>query len=222
MARLSLPDRYKEPLKQLIALDEDDVAQLRDALSNAQPAQNYQALAARLASSTEQPSEFILDLVGLLVSLARSAYSVGTNLEEAASDAVSSALDAKLVSRDEASALKDRLSGLLTTKAISVSAKAAWLATEQRHVFVDCNVFTDIRPVFSSANGERDLRAHSAVVVHNLEIEYHHGREHLTEFFALDGKDLRTLQAAIERAISKEEELRKVIEKAGMQYIPVE
>ncbi len=222
MARLSVPDRYRDPLKQLIALDDDDIAQLRDALNEAQPAQNYQALAARLASRTEQPSELVLALVGLLVSLARSAYSVGTTLEEAAGDAASSAIDAKLVSRDESKALLDRLKKLLTTRAISVSAKASWLATEQRHVFVDCNIFTDIRTVFSSPNGEKEPRAQSAVVIHNLEIEFHRGSEHRSEFFALDGTDLRTVQAVIERAISKEEELRKVIEKAGIQYIPVE
>ncbi len=158
----------------------------------------------------------------MLVTLALSAYKAGIPLGEAAKDAVAAAVDADVVDRDKSNALGDRLKGLLTANAVSVTAKAGWLATQHERVFVDCTTYTDIRSVFSSDVEKGDPTAHSAVVVHNLEIEFHRGPEHKSEFFAMDGNDLRTLRTVIERAISKEEQLRKVIEKAGLKYIPVE
>ncbi len=112
---------------------------------------------------------------------------------------------------------KNNLNNLYNnSKNVLITIKANSLLGEYEKLFLDCRVLSDIRIIF---NDDLDDKQQSAVVVHQLKLDYvKHGESQQT-FFALDTNDLRKLKIAIERAIEKDKNIRSNLYSSNLQFI---
>lgn len=111
--------------------------------------------------------------------------------------------------------LRAKLGLLLENPKTRLKAKSIRLMTTHEKQFDECEVLSDIRPVFS-ADGK--LTAEAGVICHTLKISYMDSESR--EFYvALNDKDLRKLKKAVDRALDKDGLLAKVISKAGMEHV---
>lgn len=120
--------------------------------------------------------------------------------------------DAKAVEKQ----LKRNITKLFDNPRIRLKAKAIRLLSSHERSFSECEVISDIRPVFS-ADGKVSIDA--AVFFHTLRIEYGPDRDSL--YLTLDAADLRKLRDVLDRAISKEDALSKMIQRAGVEQVKV-
>lgn len=99
---------------------------------------------------------------------------------------------------------------------IRITLKANNLLGEYEKLFLDCRVLSDIRIIF---NENLDEDKQTAVVVHQLKLDYvKHGESQQT-FFALDNNDLRKLKIAVERALEKDKNIRENMYSNNLQFI---
>lgn len=112
---------------------------------------------------------------------------------------------------------KHNLNELLSLdNSIGMTVKTLSLGTEYEKIFVNSRITTDIRPAFENLNGD----VGTAVIVHNLKLEYHTGHRHEDIFISFSSNDLIELKEQITRAEKKEEIIRKSLGKA-LQFISV-
>ena len=86
-----------------------------------------------------------------------------------------------------------------------ISMKAARLAHSHERIFMNAEIITDLRPVFTS-KGDKIL---NMVVQHTLVLTQHDNQHHDSDFhFVMDAQDILTLKTACERAILKAQVLK--------------
>lgn len=100
--------------------------------------------------------------------------------------------------------LKEVYSG---SEGIRCLMKANLLIDESEHIFYESRVLTDVRPVFQ--NNTPELRGNYAVIIHKLKLVREDGDGFKDIFISMTQSQLKGLQKQIERAIEKEEHLRK-------------
>ena len=88
---------------------------------------------------------------------------------------------------------------------LKIIIKTDHLLSSYEKIFVGSRILSDIRIVFKDNLNEKDQ---SAVVVHQLSLQYEQDGSLKNFFFALDGNDLRKLKIDIDRTIEKEEHIR--------------
>jgi len=123
-------------------------------------------------------------------------------------------IDTKILS------LKQFFKELLTTVTpLFYFQKATNLLRERSKLILKTRIISDIRPVFKE---ETIDSPNYCLITHNLRIQY--SKEFNTKkkvFFALDHQDLINFQKQIERALEKEEELKKLCQKVGLEIFEV-
>jgi len=103
---------------------------------------------------------------------------------------------------------------------LGVRAKAFRLAPQHQHLFINSELYSDIRPVFRPDDPE--IKPTAAVIIHSLKIVYREGRETKIFYIGLDGDDLHNLKDTIERAIKKHNCLKTMVTDCGVQCIGFE
>lgn len=110
-----------------------------------------------------------------------------------------------------------RLIDLLNIGSIGVTAKALDVLTEHERVFCGARILSDMRPVFL----DDGTQATAAMIVHQLQIAFHEGKDHKELYFALDSNDLDELLEVIERARRKEKVFEKIMADAKLTHLKV-
>lgn len=102
-------------------------------------------------------------------------------------------------------------------KTIGLLAKAKKIRKDFQNQYFESKIYTEIRPIFSRQI-QTDL-ASAAILYHNLKIEYKQALfpEHF--FITLNPEDLKNLKKVIDRALKKEENLRKLFELKNLKLI---
>ena len=116
-----------------------------------------------------------------------------------------------------------RLASLIAVPTIEVSAKARDLWRANRETLMTARVITDLRPVFSDADG---LKPAAGIITHSFVmrvmtsggISEQSGSEAVHQI-SLDLDDLRQLKDQIQRALTKESSLREWMKDAGLRCI---
>jgi hypothetical protein len=109
----------------------------------------------------------------------------------------------------ERAQFKEKLVTLLGAEVFGIVSKAWDLRTDDERVFCHARILTDLRPVFGQTIEEGPM---AMVVVHLLKLAFHRGFEKHQEFYvSLDGDDLKTLRAVIDRAEAKARTLKSSI-----------
>lgn len=89
---------------------------------------------------------------------------------------------------------------------LRLSFKALNLLTENNQNFVDSHIVSDIRLVFQE---DIDQQHRSAVILHQLKLDYRKDGEPMQFYISLDNNDLKKLKKQIDRALYKEEIIKK-------------
>ncbi len=200
MAKVSVPDRHKDAVGNLLHLSGEQVRTLSVALDTSD--QRYMTIETLLRDSgIEDPANALQALASL--ELARRQF----NLTE------SDVADSLAPVGNEQPA---NLWPLLNTTAVRRFAKAIDLRNSYEKILADSRVISDIRPVFPD-EGEIPRIVDAAMVNHTLKLTYFPGERGLPGeiHIAVDTVDLKNLREQIDRALEKESAARALIEKGG-------
>ena len=101
-----------------------------------------------------------------------------------------------------------------SSETLGVVSKAANILFQNDRVYHGARILTDLRPVFGDSPNSAPT---TFVVQHTLKIDYSHDRNTKELFFTLDTEDLENLRKVIDRAVEKDQTLRKLIQSKDMR-----
>lgn len=221
MSILRIPDRLKSALRQVSSLSDETMESIVAALSSMKPALYDGKAAQRLGPNIVGMSsdEDFIKLLDAVISLYMAKSSGSRTASEIAGDVLESLNDVRPASSESLGVDEDifrqRIIRLLSIDAVEVCAKATALQAEYPRLLTSARVITDIRPVFA-----RNLDSNpTALIVHNLKIEYLEGGEITDIFLALDESDLDILIKTLERAKLKQAALESFLDAKGLPLI---
>jgi hypothetical protein len=118
---------------------------------------------------------------------------------------------------------RDRPAGLLKEvltlqDTLGVSSKAWSVGWDSERTYCFSRVLTDLRPVFKPNSEEAAV----FVLMHNLKIAFHEGRETKEFFVSLTSKDLQKLLEVLQRAERKETALMAAMEDSKIPVLSAE
>ena len=224
MPEIKIPDAYKRPLSLFAGLTAEKAASLVKSLKKSKPAYSSGGLVSQIATEVDISRADLSGILDLLISLLRWQDGTGSTIEAIAQEVAKVAAAERLEGLDrdlaKTEAFEKRLIEFLSLdQPLRVTSRASNVYCQQKNLYQSSRILSDVRAVFSGGDLPEPL---AATVIHNLEIVSRTDRNVLSTFFALDNRDLRELKGAIERALSKEESLRKFIEGGGLTYIGTE
>lgn len=220
MSRLRIPDRFKTALRQISSLTNEAMDSVVATLSKMPPSLYDGKAAQRLRPAVVgMPSEEVTTLLDAVISLYMAMSNGGRNVSEILGDVIESINETQ---QDESphqvlneEAFRVRLTRLLSIPAVEVCAKATELQAEYPKILTSARVVTDVRPIFA-----QDLAANpSALIIHNLKIEFLESGKISEVYFALDASDLDLLIKTLERAKRKQTSLESFLDAKEMPLI---
>jgi len=220
MAKIRIPEEALPALQIIAKLDGKVFESLLSAIKNASPTLDpsqfpEQIDLKKIGISEEETDEIFSTLIGLY--MAKENNDVSSNqLSEDIGGAISELKADGFDFSQVKIKLVERLKLLLGfDKSLGVTAKAMDVLTEQERTYCSARILTDIRPVFTSSVTSPS----GAMIIHNLQIRFHSGKEHEEFYFALDTNDIKQLKSVVERAEEKAKALQTVIETAKLPYL---
>lgn len=218
MPKLGVPKRYRTPLRALAELPGDAAERLVTAVTGAAPLRDVGELERIVQDAlSEQSSQADFEwLVAALVSLRGRLRDVP--LKDVVEGAASSQdLELPVTAQE---ALREHLLALLSSIALSSTANAIELLTQNERNYRTARVLTDIRHVFTDDANERPV---GAVIIEVLAIQTWNGDgEAETLHVAMDERDLEELREAMERALVKTANLRGMLAEQKMPYFELD
>lgn len=198
-------------------LDQAEFLILERGLRSVSPAAHFSEAQDLIDATVEEPLRFpTRDLLEVLHSLRLLGIAHGLP----AGDVVDGAIASVGLDTSEATdQLASRITALLSTPIVTMSAKAASLAEEHERRLSGCRILTDFRPSFPESG---DGRIEAGVVVHDLRLDLWRSGTVETIFIGLDDSDLIELRIAVERAQQKASSIRSWLDELGVVAIPVE
>ncbi|MCE0498564.1 MAG: hypothetical protein LV481_11520 [Methylacidiphilales bacterium] len=220
----TIPEDAYSAIQALVELGTKDFDALVDALSKAKPAIDPSDFCKHLSEQSPQIKfSVIASILDELfrMEVARESWNLpvpefAKHLADAALEEASEEFPITPESRD---VLEARLSRIFESrKALSLTAKALSIVTDQPHLFYSAKLLSDIRPVFNESGKSID----AMVILHNLRIHYGDGEEHKDFVVTLDRRDIKKLRSVLERAEQKAETLRAFLKLSQTEYLDVE
>jgi hypothetical protein len=197
------------------------VAALKDTAPTFTPQQLSKILLPKLKGFTESDLFEILNTACALYFIRTTRRLTTESLAQAVSQSLPDPLPENPIPKEKRQQLKDRLAILLSLEgSLAVTAKAVDVRTEQERVFCNTRIISDIRAVFTSS----ETSAPAAMIIHNLQIGYHHsaeGNKHQEFYVSMDMEDLVKLKKEIERAEKKTETLKAILKASNVTYLEV-
>ena len=217
---LQIPDEYRDAVESLIGLDEDAVGSLLDALKAADPAVSPRALARSIATDVPIGVRPLTDLLTALISLILSVTGGETDRDsgmEVASAASKAKLGGLKPDSEAETLFAARIARFLElADKLSVTSKASSVYFAHRSLFHRARVLSDIRTIFGQGESTEPV---AGMIVHQLEIHVGEDNDARSHYIAMNIHDLREIRHAVDRAISKEAALRKVIDSSGLLFL---
>jgi hypothetical protein len=203
MTEITIPEPVRPELVQLASIPPDVAQRLLAILSEQQPRQsNRKFIAAVTTRMGQVPGWNVSSALQALMSLAAGRYALGLPVDDFA-DGVAESPDLSLP-EDARKRLADLLTQALSNNALTVTAKAWELLTENAANFRQARIITDVRPIFSDA----DQMPPAAIIVHTLRLTYWGADGQHAFWLAMDDSDLEDVRKAVVRAQSKSNQLR--------------
>jgi hypothetical protein len=222
---IRVPDPHKKPLARLADLSDTQVAALDHALRTVSPAISPRALADNVRAVPEVgldlPTGELSAILSVLLSLALAQRRQQKSLDEFVADVLRAAKAqdlAKLTSEpDSIDTLERKLALLLReNQIIEITARAGDVFFAHEELYATSRVLSDLRPIFATDDA---VVPTVGMIVHNLELSVAGSGERARHYIAMNVHDLRELRRVVDRALAKDQALRRVIEAAGMTYI---
>jgi hypothetical protein len=221
MARLDIPEEYREGLAKFAALPDEAFQELFSALEGTPPALKYSDVARNVAAKVKSiPGEDVEEIVEIIVSLNIVRHGADVTDGEFLEDVLEGLDETDLEELHLTGAVRENFKGrfakLLGTTSLKVAARVRSLQIEHDRRFCSARILTDIRPVFG-LNPEDSPMA--AVVTNTLRVSYHQDSELKDVYLVLTADDLKKLRESIERAEKKALSLKAVLDTAKVPYL---
>jgi hypothetical protein len=218
MAELSVPERHKSGLIKLLRLSDRSVDQIISAFEGVAPKFIPEELAAAAIPKVEGiSSNDFLEIINAVLSLSQHRVHDDTPPEELAGQVFRALLEAgiddKSLLRESEQSFRQRLVRFFELETLLISAKAAGILQSHENLFCSARILTDVRPVFGS---DPRVVPNSAVIVHMLNLSFHHEGEIKELYIAMDTLDIGLLREALDRAELKSESLKTLMKRAGV------
>jgi hypothetical protein len=221
---LTVPPPQVAHIKMFLELSDDKIQGFLAALTEAGPQYSRSNLSHEVSSRTSLASDLTGGIVGVLGSLYLTWDAQSTKLEDFLDGEVYAALNkAETFSKENGDVQWAKLrrflvSALSLENTVGTAAKAAYILTQHEHIFLNGRILTDIRPIFHLDVSEKP---ESAVIFHMLRITHRDNqRNYADQYFALDSNDIRSLKTLIDRALKKEETLKRLMRNSGITIVP--
>src|ERR1043166_6832174 len=188
MPSVNIPREALPALKKILEMDEAKFASLLTALREVSPTLTQSEFCEKVASrlqdiKSDELRSMLRTLFVLYVIKYRSSFSAQEIADEVGKSAVESSSDSMPFPPNQRDFLSNRLKQLLGfEKTLAVTAKAIDEMTEHEHTYCRARILSDIRPVFTDMLDS----ASAAVIIHTLQIGYHHSGEHKEFYVAMD------------------------------------
>jgi len=222
---LSIPERYRSGFYAVAKMSDASFDELIGALKRAPSFENGKELSAWVAPEARSvPPLEVSQIVDAFTALYRVRSQLEVPVSRTALDVLKALrseddLGGIVITDENWKSLADRVAKLLAMESLNViQTKAQELKSEYEHEFCEARIFTDIRPVFGSNVADAPV---TMLLVHMLKLGYHDSHEgrHRELFLSMDGSDLASLKAAIERAETKAKSIQSRLESAGLKLI---
>jgi len=171
----------------------------------------------------ELPGGLVEGIVGVLGSLYLTKNTEDIPTEPFIDQIVSAALRrAETFSKENADAQWEKFrkflfAALSLEKTLGNAAKAGHVLTQHERVFSSAQILTDIRSIFHQDVAEKP---EAALIIHMLRLTQRDRYGHLTDqYFALDSNDIRKIKTTIDRAMKKEETLKKLMKDSNVSVL---
>jgi hypothetical protein len=109
-----------------------------------------------------------------------------------------------------------RVARLLESESLAIRAKALQLLFESRRHIVGSRVLTDARPIFGEDATQAPL---AAIITHTLRLQFHESEGSRELFFSFDTQDIASLIEALNRALEKDDSIRRYFANKGLPII---
>lgn len=217
MAAFGIPPPYREPLTRLAALSEGDAQALIQAIATLgrySPPSTIEDATASVLGEAATPAERRLALPLL---------ALRGQLRQMSTDAIAEKLsESNDLDLDEAAreSLHSRAAAILETNVFGTTGVATDLQTQHERNYQSARIVTDLRPVFQDDLAQSP---DGAVIVETLQIQtWSRDGDSQLIFVSMDEKDLRQLQAIVQRALDKTETLKAFLVEKGLSYFELE
>jgi hypothetical protein len=211
----TIPERYIEGFKALIALSDEAFETIKVGLSNAPYSSSIEILSETLNNLDDEINILeIFESIGSLMSF--------LDDRELVNDVIQSiltvSLDEELINEDQASQFGKRIEYLLNNRQLYLASKSEDLIFNYSNKYFSSRIVSDIRPVFNMDISEDPS---ACLIIHNLNIHYQSQDEpfHKDILVSLNSDDLNELIKVLERAQKKDLSIKKMISKNGMKII---
>lgn len=206
---IGIPPSSRSTIQAIATWPDETFEPLRAALAGSQGGSLLDMLRAVRAALPEQPitPQMILGSLGGIDSI-RAARSWSS---EQAGAAVALAKDVEL---DDAARerLQLRISALLEGSNIAARAQEANALVRTSNLFIDADLFTDLRAIFDADN-----RPTGGVILHHLRVTVSKGEDDQGELsIVLEEDDVRTLRLLLDNAESRAAQLREAAHSANI------
>lgn len=219
LADIGVPDRLLPAFRSIYEMDEAGFRHIESALDGVQIGILPDDFEGHLESRLE--GEYFPLLAGMIYNFGNLINNTKeSNVEVAARLSESFFEKAKIdVSEAEVEAFSKRIEDLLNkSQPISDTYNLFELILESERTYEEGRIISDIRPIFSK---DKELGVQYASVIHNYRIDFTEKTEKKRIVLALTYPDLIEMRTLIERAIAKEDVLREMIAKSGVDYVAV-
>jgi hypothetical protein len=224
MQTLQIPEPFVAGLVKIGQVDDAHLQKLGDALPDLPVSVHYDELVGFLSSQVKEISkEDLHEILKALIGLVQGRLQLNKRNTEIVT-LVCTAMERSDNPRLAETAKKcddfgDRLVKLLDTDSLVPLAKAADIVTDHDCVFLHATTRSDIRAVFGE---EIENLPKAAAIIHMLDITYQRNERRESFYIALNSQDIATLIDALNRAISKEKGLKKMLEAANVTSLDTE
>jgi hypothetical protein len=221
MAILTIPKELRAGMAEILEISDQSFNEIASVLIDAPLAFQYEELADKVRDKFKSISQdAIEDMFQTLIMLYTVRDTAGVPSDDFINDIVEGIEedDAELkeaLSRLTPDRFRERLSILLSNKALAFTAKACSKQNAHEKTFCSAQMLTDVRPVFGSNGNAAPV---AAIPIHTLSISYHHGRILKEIFIALDADDLDTLEGLIYQAREEANQLKSILSRAEVPY----
>ena len=221
MAAIKIPDTHKGGVTKLITLPEKSIHQIISAFEGVAPKFFPEELSKEVISKIDGvSSDDLLEIISAVLSLSKHRVHDDMPPEELAEQIVQAMLegpveDVALIKRNQLG-LKQLLLRFFQIETLLISAKASGIMLSHENIFCTARIITDVRPVFGS---DPNVSPTAAVMVHMLNLSYHHEGQVKELYIAMDTVDIETLRAALDRADLKSQSLKSLIKRAGLTHL---
>lgn len=215
MARITLGKNQEQDFELLMALSEESLEILIDALEKSDIGLFPEKLAENLYADLGISKNDLVKILQLFFGINRLKQITGFSSEIIANDFIEAILETNN-EKLKCDHCKEYILKVMSVGSISNTVNAADALANREKLLISTDIITDVRPIFK---GNEFV---SSMILYSLKVEYIEGDNTKNIYFALDHNDLMSLKENIQNAELRENAIQSRFNQADVKLITIE